>query len=92
MTSRPSRVRFAGSVRVRVGTERGFLFDERSGRVYSLNATGALAAARLHQGASMPTVVDAVTQAFEVDAGTAGRDLDRFVAALVAEGLVTADG
>jgi PqqD family protein of HPr-rel-A system len=83
----PARVRLADSVRPRFGAERGFLFDERSGRVYSLNATGAVAAARLHERASVADVLAAVTDAFEVDPATARRDLATFLAQLVQEGL-----
>lgn len=82
-------VRFHESVRVRLGAERGFLFDERTGRVYSLNASAALAAARLRDAQPAADVVAAVIAAFEVDAETARRDLARFVAHLVEEGLAT---
>ena len=47
----PAQVRFVDSVRPRFGPDRGFLFDERSGRVFSLNGSGAFAAARLHEHA-----------------------------------------
>lgn len=83
----PARVRLADSVRPRFGPDRGFLFDERSGRVYSLNATGAVAAARLHERVPVAGVLAAVADAFEVDPVTAGRDLARFLDQLVLEGL-----
>jgi len=87
-----ARVRFAESVRVRLGPERGFLFDQRTGRVFSLNATGALAAARIRDQAPAPEVIAAVVEAFDVDAATAGQDFTRFVAHLVEEGLAESDG
>lgn len=88
----PRHVHFVESVRVRLGPERGFLFDQRTGQVYSLNASAALAASRIQHGAPVPAVITAVVEAFEVDAVTVRRDLARFVADLVEEGLVQADG
>ncbi len=88
----PGHVRFAGSVRVRLGPERGFLFDQRTGRVYSVNASGALAAARIQDNAPVPGIISAVVEAFEVDGDTVRRDLARFVAHLVEEGLAECDG
>lgn len=85
-------VRFHASVRVRLGAERGFLFDERTGRVYSLNASAAVAAASLRDEQAATDVVAAVVAAFHVDAETARRDLTRFVAHLVEEGLATQHG
>ena len=82
-------VRLNDSVRVRLGAERGFLFDERTGRVYSLNASAAVAAAGLRDGHAVADVVDAVVTAFEVDVDTARRDFARFVGHLVEEGLAT---
>jgi Coenzyme PQQ synthesis protein D (PqqD) len=86
----PSRVRFSSTVRVRVGPERGFLFDERSGAVYSLNASAALAADRMRSDAALDTIVEAVVEEFDVDPTTARSDLAKFVAALIAEGLASA--
>ena len=85
-------VRFHQAVRVRLGPERGFLFDERTGRVYSLNATAALAAAQLKAEATEAEVVRAVATAFDVDADTVRRDYARFVGELIEEGLATLDG
>jgi hypothetical protein len=87
---RPS-VRFHESVRVRLGPERGFLFDERSGRVYSLNATAALAAAQLKGEATDAEIVRAVVGAFDIDADTVRRDYARFVAELLEAGLATTE-
>ena len=80
-------IRLVDSVRVRLGAERGFLFDERTGRVYSLNASAAVAAARLRDRQPADEVVSAVVEAFEVDVDTARRDYARFVSHLVEEGL-----
>ena len=83
------RVRLQRSVRVRLGADRGFLFDERSGRVYSLNATAALAAAGIRDEKPEPDIVAAVTEEFAVESAIARRDLDRFIQQLVQEGLAT---
>jgi hypothetical protein len=86
-----ARVRLNDSVRVRLGAERGFLFDERTGRVYSLNASAAVAAAGLRDRQPSADVVAAVVDAFDVDAETAQRDFARFVSHLVEEGLARVD-
>lgn len=83
----PARVRFADSVRPRFGPDRGFLFDERTGRVYSLNDSGAFAAERLYGNQPPTAVLAAVIEAFETDATTAARDLARFIEHLFEEGL-----
>lgn len=88
----PYHVGFVESVRVRLGPERGFLFDQRTGRVYSLNASAALAASRIQDRAPVPAVIAAVVEAFAIDPATARRDFARFVADLVEEGLAQADG
>jgi hypothetical protein len=82
-------VKLHDSVRVRLGAERGFLFDERSGRVYSLNASAAVAAAGIRDRQPVDDVIAAVVDAFDVDAATARHDLARFVSHLVEEGLAT---
>lgn len=88
----PARVRFRDSVSIRLGPERGFLFDQRSGRVFSLNGSATLAAARLHAGAAPTDVIAAMVEAFDVDAATVRADLARLVAQLVEEGLVESHG
>jgi hypothetical protein len=88
----PARVRLADSVRVRIGPERGFVFDERTGRVFTLNATAALAAARLEAETSCQAAVNAVVAAFDVEPAAVERDLARFIDALVEEGLAHVEG
>jgi coenzyme PQQ synthesis protein D (PqqD) len=92
MTGRllPGSVRLAESVRLRIGPRQGFLFDERSGHVYSLSASSALAAARVRDGSSVDEVVRAVVEAFDVDEATARRDLGAFIEELIREGLASA--
>jgi hypothetical protein len=82
-------LQFHVSVRVRLGAERGFVFDERTGRVYSLNASAAVAAAGLRDGKPVDDVVAEVVAAFDVEADTVRRDLARLVGQLVEEGLAT---
>jgi hypothetical protein len=86
-----ARVRFRDSVRVRLSADRGFLFEEQSGRVYSLNATAAVAAARIQAGMDDPAVLEVVLATFDVDEPTARRDFDRFTRTLVDEGLATVE-
>ena len=83
----PARVRFVESVRPRFGPERGFLFDQRSGRVFSLNGTGAFAAARFHDQQPVADVLAAMVEAFEVDEPVARRALIAFVDQLRREGV-----
>lgn len=83
----PARVRLVESVRPRFGPERGFLFDQRSGRVFSLNGTGAFAAARFHDQQPVADVLVAMVEAFEVDEPVARRALIAFVEQLRREGV-----
>jgi hypothetical protein len=87
-----ARVRFRDSVRVRLSADRGFLFEEQTGRVYSLNASAAVAAARIQAGMDEPAVLDVVVATFDVDEPTARRDFERFARTLVDEGLATVEG
>jgi hypothetical protein len=86
-----ARVRFRDSVRVKLSADRGFLFDEQTGRVYSLNASAAVAAARIQAGMDEPAVLEVVLATFDVDEPTARRDFDRFTRTLVDEGLATVE-
>ena len=83
----PVHVRFVESVRPRFGPERGFLFDQRSGRVFSLNGTGAFAAARFHERQPVADVLTAMVETFEVDEPVARRALKAFVEQLLREGV-----
>ena len=86
MTTR-RRVQLVDTVRARLSADRGFLFDNRSGRVYTLNASAAFVAERLRQPVRVDEVVAALTAAFQTDDETARRDLERFLDQLVGEGL-----
>ena len=86
-----ARVRFRDSVRVRLSADRGFVFEEQSGRVYSLNASAAVAAARIQAGMDEAAVLEVVVATFDVDEPTARRDFERFTRTLVDEGLATVE-
>ena len=58
-------------------------------RYYSLNETGALVWQMLEGGAGRAEIVAALRHAFEVDAEAAGAAVDRLVAELAAERLLT---
>lgn len=88
----PTRVTFAESVRLRLGAERGFLFDQRTGRVFSLNASGAFAAERLLATGDPSAVLDTVVAEFEAEIGPARDDLARLLGQLADEGLVITHG
>lgn len=80
-------IRFTDSVSVRIGPERGFLFDQRSGRIYSLNASGAFAASKIHNGETVDDVISAITEEFDVDTGTVLQDFAHFATLLIDNGL-----
>jgi Coenzyme PQQ synthesis protein D (PqqD) len=88
----PARVRFLDSVSIRLGSERGFLFEQRSGHVFSLNGSATLAAAGFRDGIPTADVIASVVEAFDVDAATVRADLARLVAQLLEEGLVESHG
>lgn len=92
MTRAAAPVSFVSSVSLRLGPERGFLFDQRTGRVYSLNETAALTVARLAEGAGAAEVEAALVDTFDVEVATARADLAPFVEQLVEEGLVERHG
>ena len=62
--------------------------DERSLMYLNANPSGALLWRTLAGGATREELVQALLDAFEVDAETAKRDVDRFVADLSARGLL----
>ncbi|OGL17599.1 MAG: hypothetical protein A3F92_03535 [Candidatus Rokubacteria bacterium RIFCSPLOWO2_12_FULL_71_22] len=88
----PERVELASQVTVRLGPERGFLFHQRTGRIYSLSGTAALATARMAEGCSVDQVVDAVLDAFDADGGAVREGLQTLIDDLVREGLATVHG
>ena len=57
-------------------------------QIMSLNETGAFLWDYLAKGAQREELVSALTGEYEVDAGTAGQDVDTFLAALREQGLL----
>lgn len=88
----PERLEFDGRVTVRIGPERGFLFDQRTGRIFSLSSTAAVATERLARGAPVAEAVEAVLAAFDADPATVRAALAQLIAELVQEGLASVDG
>jgi hypothetical protein len=64
------------------------LLDEDSGQYWTLNPTAALALRTLLDGGTVAQAVEALTEQYAVDAGTAGRDVDALVGELHGAGLV----
>ena len=64
------------------------LLDEDSGRYWNLNPTAALALRTLLDGGSPAEAARQLTERYEVDAGTAGRDVQELVDGLRGAGLV----
>ena len=81
------QAQLVNTVRARLSADRGFLFDDRSGRVYTLNASAAFMAARLRQPAPLVELVSALTKTFQTDDEIASRGLEHFLEQLVGEGL-----
>ena len=64
------------------------LLDEDSGQYWNLNPTAALALRTLLDGGSPAEAARQLTERYEVDAGTAGRDVQELVDGLRGAGLV----
>jgi hypothetical protein len=64
------------------------LLDEDSGRYWNLNPTAALALRTLLDGGSPAEAARQLTERYEVEAGTAGRDVQELVDELRGAGLV----
>ncbi|MBC2907663.1 lasso peptide biosynthesis PqqD family chaperone [Streptomyces cupreus] len=70
-------------------TEDGIaLLDEDAGQYWMLNPTGAMVLRTLLSGGSPDDAVHRITQEYQVDADTAGRDVTQLVAELCSVGLV----
>lgn len=69
-------------------SDKGFLFDPSTGLTYSLNKTGTFIFQRLHKGAGVPEVVQALLEAFEVDSKRAREDVRDFMQHLTELGLI----
>jgi hypothetical protein len=70
-------------------TEYGItLLDEDSGQYWTLNPTAALALRMLLDGGTAAQAAHELTEQYEVDADTAGRDVEALLGELHAAGLV----
>ena len=65
------------------------LLDLQTKRYYRLNATAACIWTGLEQSLERPQIVDALVAEFDVDAATAGVEVDHALENLRARGLVT---
>lgn len=63
--------------------------DERSGRYWQLNATGALVVRKLIAGGTESEAITALVEEFEVDESQAREDVVTLLAGLRSAGLVT---
>lgn len=69
-------------------SDKGFLFDPSTGLTYSLNKTGTFIFQRLHKGAGVPEVLQALLDGFEIDAKRAREDVRDFMQQLTELGLL----
>jgi len=60
----------------------GFVFDPVNGRSFTANAIGLFLLRLLQKQYDMPALLSAVSEAFEVDAQTAERDITEFAGQL----------
>ena len=68
---------------------RGFLFDRRTGDVFSLNATGAFIVHSILQGTPLPEIPSKLSKAFRVPHEEACRDVAEFLSELRELGLLS---
>lgn len=68
--------------------DKGFIFDPDSGAIYGLNKTGSFIIKELKKGLPLNRVLGEIRKHFEVDEGTARRDLREFLDLLAAFGLL----
>jgi hypothetical protein len=64
------------------------LLDEDSGEYWNLNPTGALVLRTLLKGGTSTDAVQALVERYDVDAGSAGRDVQDLLGGLHSAGLV----
>ena len=66
------------------------ILDSRENRYFSLNPVGAVIWSKLDGRAAAEDVAGAVVEAFEIDAETARRDVERLLSELAEAGLIEA--
>jgi coenzyme PQQ synthesis protein D (PqqD) len=64
------------------------LLDEDSGEYWNLNPTGALVLRTLLEGGTSTAAAQALAETYDVDAGTASRDVQDLLSGLRSAGLV----
>ena len=64
------------------------LLDEDSGEYWNLNPTGALVLRTLLEGGTLTDAAQALVESYDVDAGTASRDVQDLLGGLHSAGLV----
>jgi hypothetical protein len=64
------------------------LLDENSGEYWNLNPTGALVLRTLLEGGTSTDAAQALAETYDVDAGTASRDVQDLLGGLRSAGLV----
>jgi hypothetical protein len=64
------------------------LLDEDSGEYWNLNPTGALVLRTLLEGGTSTDAAQALVDSYDVDAGTAGQDVQDLLGGLRSAGLV----
>jgi PqqD family protein of HPr-rel-A system len=69
-------------------SQRGFLFDPRTGLTYTLNKTGAVVFNGLRDGSTVPAITANLVREFEVETDIAERDVKDFVQQLTDFGLL----
>jgi hypothetical protein len=72
-------------------SESGFLFDAHTGSTFSLNKTGTFLLRALIDGTRPEDLTELLTQHYEVNAETAGRDVEQFMFRLKDLGLLIED-
>lgn len=60
-------------------SDNGFLFDTRTGNTFTLNKTATCLLKALIGGASEADLGNCLTERFEVDEGSASRDIEQFL-------------
>lgn len=74
----------------RDGDDDVVLIDSRTGRMSACNETASIVVAELERGATIVSLVEALTRRFDVPDDVATRDVNGVLDVLVAEGLLEA--
>ncbi len=69
----------------------GFVFDPRSGATFTVNASGRLLIEGIRDGEGLESIVEAITEAFDVGEADLRRDALEYTRVLRDQGLLPAD-